>query len=47
MTQNRFTSRDQARMRKQYEQVASADPDSLRDPEIRFYDFIFLREKPK
>lgn len=45
MTQNRFTQKDQALMRKQYEKVASADPDSLRDPEIRFYDFIFLREQ--
>jgi hypothetical protein len=38
MTKSRFTPTDQARMTKQYEEVASAR--GLRRPEIRFYDFI-------
>ena len=45
MTKSRFTRTDQTRMERQYEEVASAAPNSLRDPEIRFYDFIFLREQ--
>jgi len=40
MTKDRFTPTDRARIKNQYEEVASADTDSLRDPEIRFYDFI-------
>ena len=40
MTKGRFTPKDRARMTKQYEEVASADTDSLINLEIRFYDFI-------
>ena len=45
MTKGLFTQTEQTRMERQYEEVASTDPNSLRDPEIRFYDFIFLREQ--
>ena len=40
MTKDRFTPTDRARMMSQYEEIASADTDSLRNPETRFYDFI-------
>jgi hypothetical protein len=43
MAKDSFTPADRARMMEQYEEVASAR--RLRRPEIRFYDFIFLREQ--
>jgi hypothetical protein len=45
MTKSLFTQEDQNQMFEQYQRFASRNPDSVKDPEIRFYDFIFLREK--
>jgi hypothetical protein len=45
MTKSEFTKSDQDLMMTQYQRAVSRNPDFVKKPEIRFYDFIFLREK--